>query len=111
VSSDRSAQLERQHLFFVSRASVRALENGGTAGGPATRDLRQQMIDIATRPRLAAADQRSALQESAHALTVGDPRSLRVLEKLVEESQLGCRIRLMSLSGKVFERNRHAMIG
>jgi hypothetical protein len=97
----RSTQLQRQQFLFVSRASVGALEHHWSANRSTTRDLSQQMVDVAT--SLAAARERSPLQKRAHTLAVSDARSLRLLEKLIEESQLTYRVRLVRLSGEVFE--------
>lgn len=65
------------------------------------------MVNIST--RLATPRERSPLKNRAHALTVGNPRSLRVLEELIKESQLGGGIRLKWLHGEVFERDRHVL--
>ena len=100
-------QLEREHFLFVSRASVCALEYGRSSGGSAAGDLRQHMISVSA--RLTAARERSPLKKCAHALTVGNPRSLRILEELIEESQLGGGIQLRWLHREAFERNRHAL--
>jgi hypothetical protein len=97
----RSTQLQRQHFLFVSRASVRALEHHWCANRSTTRDLSHQRVDVAA--SLAAACERSPLQKRAHALAMSDAHSLRLLEKLVEESQLAYRVRLVRLSGEVFE--------
>jgi hypothetical protein len=102
-------QFEPQRFLFVSGARVRALEHARTAGGSTPRDLSQQMVDIST--GLAAAGERPSLEKRAHALAVSHPRPLRILEELIEESQLRGGIRLKWLHGKVFERNRHALPG
>jgi hypothetical protein len=65
------------------------------------------MVDISA--RLTTAGERPPLKKRAHALTVGNPRSLRILEELIEESQLGGGIRLKRLHGEVFERDRHVL--
>jgi hypothetical protein len=97
----RSTQLQRQHFLFVSRASVCSFEHHWCANRSTTRDLSHQLVDVAA--SLAAARERSPLQICAHALTVSDAHSLRLLEKLIEESQLAYRVRLVRLSGEVFE--------
>jgi hypothetical protein len=97
----RSTQLQRQHFLFVSRASVRALEHHWCANRSTARDLSHQLVDVAG--GLAAARERSPLQKRAHALAVRDSHSLRLLEKLVEQAQLAYRVRLVRLSGELFE--------
>jgi hypothetical protein len=97
----RSTQLQRQHFLFVSRASVRALEHHWCANRSTTRDLSHQMVDVAA--SLTGARERSPLQKRTHALAVSDAHSLRLLEKLIEQSQLAYSIRLVRLSGVVFE--------
>jgi hypothetical protein len=67
------------------------------------------MIDISA--RLTAAGKRSPLKKCAHALTVGNPRSLRILEELIEESQLGGGIRLIRFVVEVLERCSHTTTG
>ena len=101
------AQLERECFLVVSSPGVRALQHDRTARRSAAGDLRQQMVDIST--RLTTAGERSPLKKRAHALTMGNPRSLRILEELIEESQLGTGIRLKLLHQEVFERDRHAL--
>jgi hypothetical protein len=97
----RSTQLQRQHFLFVSRASVCALEHHWCANRSTTGDLSHQLVDVAA--SLAAARERPPLQKRAHALAVSDARSLRLLKELIEESQLAYRVRLVRLSGEVFE--------
>ena len=64
------------------------------------------MIDILT--RLARAARRSPLQVRAHPLTVRDAASLRFLEQLEEESQLGSGAGLICLCWEMLERDCHA---
>jgi hypothetical protein len=59
------------------------------------------MVDVAA--RLPAAGERSSLKKRPHALTVGNPRSLRILEELIEESQLGAGLRLKRFFVEVLE--------
>jgi hypothetical protein len=65
------------------------------------------MIDILA--RLAGAARRSSLQVGAHPLTVRDAGSLRVLEQLEEESQLGPGAGFIRLYREMLERDGHAM--
>src|SRR5258705_12491036 len=102
-----AAQLEAEHFLFVSGASVRALEHGRAAGGSTAGDFSQQMVDISA--RLTTAADQTPLKKRAHALTVSDPRSLRILEELIEESQLGGGVRLIRLFVEMFERCSHTM--
>ena len=65
------------------------------------------MVDISH--RRTTAGERSSLKKCAHALTVGNPRSLRIFEELIEESQLGGSIRLNRLFVEVLERCSHTI--
>src|SRR5258705_10411590 len=102
-----AAQLKAEGFLVVSGGSVRALDHGRTAGGSTAGDFNQQKVDIPT--RLTTAGERSPLKKRAHALTVRDPRSLRVLEELIEESQLGGAVRLIRLFVEMLERCSHTV--
>lgn len=70
---------------------ARSSKGGAPTEPPFSRG--QQLLDIAG--CLATAGKGSPLQKCAHTLTMGDAGSLRVLEQLVEEPQLGDKLCLV----------------
>jgi hypothetical protein len=107
MSFDRHAQIDRQRFLFACRSRVRALECPGYSGGTAARDLLQQVFHVPGCLSIAA--ERSPLEEGAHSLTMRDASPLRVLEQLVEESQLGTGSGFRRCWGETLERNGHAI--
>src|SRR3954468_1337622 len=87
MATDCVAKRGSSAQLIVFRSRVSALQKLGRANAGAQRHFLEQRIGICGLGRASA--ERSALEDCAQALAVGNAGSLSLLVELVEESQLG----------------------